>query len=65
MVDTPNRIKTEGLNCTVGGIHRVELDAVYKQHLVVQGVDMDDIADGAEGSSGDLDGLGNTGKVLG
>lgn len=65
VVDAPDRINAERLDSADGSVDGEELDAVYKKHLVVKGVDVGDVADFAKGLGSDLDSVGDASQVVG
>ena len=63
--NTPDGINAKRLDSTDGCVDRVELDAEYEKHLVVDGVGMGDVADISESLGGELNDVGNSGEVIG
>lgn len=59
----PDRIRTQAVDGTVGGVDGVELDAEDEKHLRVLGVDVDPVADSTEGASDTLDSVSDLSKV--
>jgi hypothetical protein len=64
-VHAPDWIDVKGFDRAVGSVDRMKLDAEDQQHLLVVGVDVDNVADVSEGTRGNLDRIGNAGEVLG
>jgi hypothetical protein len=65
-VQTVDRVFTQRLDCSMCSVDRVELDPEYEMHLVIEGVDVDDIANRTEDLGDGLSVLGSidTDKVI-
>lgn len=63
VVETPDRVKSQALDSSSGGVDRMKLDTEDESHLGVVSLDMDAVANGTEDASCELDGLSDLGKI--